>query len=139
VKKVFIDANIILDLLDSTRTCHSISKKVFEDLIDQNLQIVISEDILTTIYYIVKNKRAVLEFFEIITDQWEIVSFGNLTIVDAINLCKEDSSLDFEDVIQSLSAKESGCSLIITNDRNFFSCGVPIMGAEEFVAGDSHL
>jgi len=136
VNKVFLDANIILDLLDSTRNNHSFSLKVFEKLIDQNYQIVISEDLLTTIYYIIKNKKAVLEFYELVVEQWEIVSFGKNIITDAIFICKEDSDLDFEDVIQSLSAKKSDCSLIITNDKKFFNCGVPVLSSEEFLIPD---
>ncbi len=133
MKKVFLDTNIILDLLDSTRTYHNISKKVFENLIDQNYKIIISEDILTTIYYIVKNKQAVLKFYEMVIAQWEIISFGKETIVDAINLCKDNSVLDFEDVLQSLSAKKSDCNLIITNDKNFYKCGVSVKSSKGFV------
>ncbi len=138
MKKIFLDANIILDLLDSTRIYHNVSKKVFENLVDHDLQIVISEDILTTIYYIVKNKRAVLEFFEIITDQWEIVSFGKKIIIEAIHICKDNASFDFEDVIQSLSAKESDCCIIITNDKKFYAGGVAIKSSEDFIAQDDY-
>ena len=60
MKKIFLDEYIVLDLLDSTRSSHRISKNVFEKLIDQNYTIVISEDVLTTIYYIVKNKQRFL-------------------------------------------------------------------------------
>jgi len=134
MKKVFLDANIILDLLDSTRSCHDLSKQVIEDLIDQNCQIVISEDLLTTVYYVVKNKEAVLIFFEIIIDQWEIVSFGKKTILEAVTICKKNTSQDFEDVIQSLSSREADCKLIITNDKHFYNCGVPIIGSKEFTS-----
>lgn len=133
MKKIFLDANIVLDLLDSTRSSHSISKNVFEKLIDNNYTIVISEDILTTIYYIVKNKQAVLDFFETIAAAWEIVSFGKKVISNTINLCKANSNLDFEDVIQSLCAKESDCSIIVSNDKNFYNCGIPVVSGEEFI------
>ena len=133
MKKVFLDANIILDLLDSNRISHMASKKVFEKLIDQDWQIVISEDLLTTIYYIVKNKQVVLEFFEMIIEQWDIVAFGKKSIIKAIVICKNNPSLDFEDVIQSLSAKISICNLIITNDNGFYDCGIPIKSSKEFI------
>lgn len=133
MKKIFLDANIVLDLLDSTRNSHNISKNVFEYLINSNYTIVIPEDILTTIYYIVKNKKAVLEFFETIITYWEIVSFGTKVISDAINICKSNSVLDFEDVIQSLCAKESNCEAIISNDNTFYNCGIPVMKANEFI------
>ena len=73
------------------------------------------------------------QFHQPITASWEIVSFGTKVISNAINLCKTKLNLDFEDVIQSLCAKESGCSTIISNDKNFYDCGVPVISAWEFI------
>jgi len=133
MKNIFIDANIVLDLLDSTRISHNTSKNVFIKIIEKNFKIFISEDILTTIYYIVKNKQLVLSFFETILDSWEIVSFGSKTISEAVTLCKSNLNLDFEDVIQSLTAKKSDCDTIISNDKNFYNCGIPILSGGEFL------
>jgi len=133
MKNIYLDANIVLDLLDSTRNSHSSSKKVFIIIIEQNFKIFISEDILTTIYYIVKNKKSALSFFETIMGSWEIVSFGSRTISEAITLCQKNLNLDFEDVIQSLTAKKSACDTIISNDKNFYNCGIEILSGEEFV------
>jgi predicted nucleic acid-binding protein len=134
LKKIFLDANIVLDFLDSTRDSHNSTKKVFEILIDQNSTIVISEDILTTIYYVVKNKHSVHNFFETIITSWEIVSFGSKVISNGVAICKENLDLDFVDVIQSLCAKEYGCSLIISNDKNFYNSGVSVLSSEKFIS-----
>ena len=133
MKNNYLDANIVLDLLDSTRSSYSTSKKVFIIIIEQNLKIFISEDILTTIYYMVKNKNLVLDFFETILDFWEIVPFDSKSISEAITLCKSKLNLDFEDVIQSLTAKKFGCETIISNDKNFYNCGIKIKSGEEFL------
>ena len=132
MKKLFLDANIILDFLDSSRINHEYSKKVFEKIIDDDWQVVISEDLLTTIYYIIKNKQLVLDFYNAILLQWEIVSFGIDVISEAINLCRENPSLDFEDVNQSLCARGNNCLLVITNDSGFYQCGIPAISSKEF-------
>lgn len=133
MERVFLDANVILDFLDDNRALHEQTKSLFRALIDQNYLILISEDILTTLYYVVKDKPAVLNWFEYILDQWEIVSFGKHLISGAVEICKSHPALDFEDVLQSLSARQNGCSLIITNDKNFYNCGVSCLTTPDFL------
>ncbi len=136
MKKVFLDANIILDFLDSSRSAHKKVRKLFGLLIEQDYRPVISEDILTTIYYIVKDKAAVLGFFDHILSQWELVCLGIDTIEQAVKLCRENSTLDFEDVCQALAAKKAGCEVVITNDAEFFRPdGVTLYQAHEFLSG----
>ncbi len=133
MRKVFLDANVVLDFLDAERRYHEHSKKVMEILINEDAVIVISEDILTTVYYVVKDKKAVLNFFEYILHNWEIAAFGRNVIENAVKLCNADMELDFEDVSQSLCAGEAGCMVLITNDKNFFKDGVPVLSAEKYI------
>ncbi len=88
MKKAFLDANIILDFLDSQRKLHESTKRLLEVLIDLNYCIVISEDIFTTIYYIVKDKHMVLQWLKIIMDQWDVVCFGKELISKSTDICK---------------------------------------------------
>jgi len=55
-------------------------------------------------------------------------------IKNAIDLSLE-KSLDLEDMLQCLSAKENGCKALITNDKKFYDCGLAIYTAEEFLKG----
>ena len=74
------------------------------------------------------------------------MTFGEKLILDAIALCREDTGLDFEDVTQSLAAKKAKCSILVTNDRNFYFCGVSLVSSvqalskiEAFKTRDLHL
>jgi len=134
MKTAFLDSNILLDFLDGNRRFHDAAVKALRLLIDRDYDIVISEDILTTVYYIVKNKPAVLDFFAMIQSQWHIVSFGSAVIEEAIRLCKEDPTFDLEDVLQALGARQAHCDLIITNDARFYRCGVETLHVEEFLS-----
>lgn len=131
---VYFDTNIVLDILDTRRSNHHKIKLLLQKVIESNLKIVISEDSLTTIYYIAKDKLKVLDFFNVILEQWEIVSFGKTAIADAIALCKADKKLDFEDAVQCVCAKEKGCSLLITSDKTFVECGISIVDIDAFLA-----
>ena len=131
-KKVFLDTNIVLDMLDGSRSnAHSV-KALWERLILDKYTIVVSEDMLSTIFYIEKDKRKTLEFFKIIYKRWTISAFGKDVVKNAIDLSLEES-LDFEDVLQCLCAKENGCDILITNDKKFYNCDIEITTIEEFL------
>ena len=131
-RAVFLDANIILDILGINREKHNEAKKLWKILTMQNYKICISEDILTNVYYISKEKVEVLKFFKVIQNRWYIVPFGKSVIDNAIKLSLENN-LDLEDTLQCLCAKDNGCKILITNDKKFYECGIEIMSCEEFL------
>jgi predicted nucleic acid-binding protein len=87
---------------------------------------------LSTIFYINKNNKYTLEFFNLISNRWNIVPFGTKVIKNAIDLSLK-KNLDLEDVLQCLCAKENNCDTFITNDKRFCDCGVHIMSCDEFL------
>ena len=125
--RVFLDTNIVLDLIDQHRTAHEKAKELMTALNEIDAEIVLSEDMLTTIFYIAKQKDKVLELFDFALKYWIIAPFGKELIAEAINICKA-AKYDFEDVLQSLLAKKQHCEIIYTNDKNFYFCGVEIRG-----------
>ena len=129
-RKVYFDANIILDIIDSSRKGHLTSKKLWKNLIIDKCTIVISEDILTNIFYIASNKADALQFFKFIQKKWIIIHFGEKVIKNAIDLALEEN-LDFEDVLQCLCAKENDCNILITNDQKFNDCEIEILSVEK--------
>ncbi len=131
-KNIFLDANVVIDFLDRSRKRHLVAVSLFEKLIIDNYIVFTSEDILTTIFYILKDKKQTLLFFKTIAEKWNIVSFGKKAIEKAIDICLENN-LDFEDVLQCLCAKGNGCDIFITNDKDFYNCGLNIVTAEEFL------
>jgi len=130
--KCYFDINIVLDIIDSSRLNHALSISLLRQLVLHEQKICISEDMLSTIYYISKDKKATLEFFEnIVYVDWEVVSFG----IDVIKVATQKAlheSLDLEDLLQCLCAKENGCHLFVTKDKKFYDCGIKIVGYEYF-------
>ncbi len=88
---------------------------------------------LSTLFYISKDKNATLEFFQnVIFIDWTVLSFGKIVIQNATKLSLE-KNLDLEDLLQCLCAKENQCDILITNDKKFYECGISIMTLDEYI------
>ncbi len=131
-KRVFLDVNIVVDILDTKRKSHIDTKKLLNFIYKNDIGIVISEDMLSTIFYIVKDKKAVLNFFKVIQKSWVVSSFGDEVVKKSIELALTES-VDFEDVLQCLCAKQNQCDSLITNDNKFVDCGLRICTVNEFL------
>ncbi len=131
-KIIFLDINIVLDMLNPQRVNNKQAIKLWNMLIVNKYTIMISEDMLSTIFYINKDKKHTLEFFQLIQNRWQIVPFGKAVLKNAIDLSLE-KTLDLEDLLQCLCAKENGCEVLITNDKKFYNCGVSVCTTEEFL------
>lgn len=129
--KVYLDTNILLDFLDQARPSHNDVQAIVRHLIMNDIETYLSEDMLSTIYYIAKDKSKALEFFEAVLKLWKVVPFGQSLILDAISISKNGD--DFEDVLQCLSAKANGCNVFITNDQKFYYCGINVMSSSEYI------
>jgi len=132
-KKVYLDTNVVADIIDTSRQNHSDALELLKKLIINNYEIVISEDMLSTLYYILNDKEKTLQFFqEVVFVDWNVLAFGNSVLQNATKLSFE-KKLDFEDLLQCLCAKENGCGHLITNDIKFYDCGVKVLTTEEFL------
>lgn len=134
--KLFLDTNILIDFLDEKRANNKIAHDFFDFLFEDDYDLVISEDILTTIFYVcrksVKRER-LLNFLQMLNDDFSIVNFGEDGIKKAIDLCRENNKLDFEDVSQSICAEKENCDFIVSNDKEFPNLGVEVRTAEEIL------
>ena len=130
--KIFLDINIVLDILVPTRPYHALHKELLQRLLEYDVYL--SEDMLSTIYYVTKNNQKTLQFFRVIVDVWNIVPFGKDVIKKAIAYTLENET-DFEDALQCFCAKKYGCTKILTSDKKFVACGVEIVDYKRFLEG----
>jgi predicted nucleic acid-binding protein len=137
MKKIFFDANILIDASDGTRPFHEAGKRLFDHLLAniEQYSLYTSCDLVTTIYYILSkslNTQEALNNIKLINNLIEIIEFGNDEISEAIELMeRNDKYVDLEDTIQYVMARMSGCDYIITNNKNFASGDVPTLTSEE--------
>ncbi len=135
-KKVFIDANILVDISDSTRANHEQSCRVVEYLLQSNISIFTSCDLVTTIYYILskKDKQEALSYIEKMNDFCTIIEFSNAEVAQTCKLMRKNPKFkDLEDTIQYILAKKQNCDLIISNDKNFASEDIKLLTPSKFL------
>ncbi len=123
MNSIFIDANILIDLIDTNRTRHYKSKYLLKKLLLNNFRLGISEDMISNIYYISKRSKVdeqkLLNYLQFWTNNAEVLFFGNIVIQKSLEYCKKNLNSDLEDVLQSLCAKENGFDCILTEDSAF--------------------
>lgn len=124
-----------MDFADSSRPKHLETTQLFSFLIKNEYDIFISEDMISTLFYISKDKKKMLKFLEVILEDWTVSAFGKDVIKNAIELSLS-SNLDLEDLLQCLCAKENGCEVLLSNDVKFLNCGVKVMSVDAFLNGE---
>ncbi|MEO2069613.1 MAG: PIN domain-containing protein [Desulfurobacteriaceae bacterium] len=133
IEKVFVDANVIIDLFeDRTNSHYSIS--AIEKLLKLGVELFTSCDLITTIYYVLSkvNKEKALNYIEDSMSVFTLIPFSNKEVIEAVSLMKSNSNFkDLEDTIQYVLAKKEKCDLILTNDKRFFSPDIKIFTAKE--------
>ncbi|CAA6819194.1 MAG: Ribonuclease [uncultured Sulfurovum sp.] len=133
--KVFLDANILIDISDSSRPFSKESAKLFSYLLDntEKYELFTSCDLLTTIYYVLKRqlqKEIVLEKIKLMNNIIKVIEFGNVEIDEAIYLMEKNKEFtDLEDTIQFVIARKERCDYIISNDKGFYSHEVPLLSS----------
>lgn len=136
-KNIFLDANIIADIYDSSRPFYTYSKKVIEILsADKKVKLFTSCDIITTLYYIIskQNKTLALDAIIQINELCTVVEFGNNEVLKSCELMKKNTKYkDLEDTIQYVMAQKISCSLILSNDKGFISEDILLMSSKEFL------
>ena len=135
MNRVFLDTNVVLDILTQERSNHVKAKELLRYLLLNDYEIAISEDMLSTIYYIAKNKSATVMFFQAIQEEWMIVPYGKENIAKALIFSLENNS-DLEDTLQCFCAKAYDCEYVITSDKKFVDCGIKIVNYERFLKCD---
>lgn len=133
--KIFLDANILIDITFESRPFSKESSELYAYLVKNSdkYRLYTSCDLLTTVYYILRkqfDKKSVLEKIKIINKVINVIEFGNKEIDEAIYLMEKNENFsDLEDTIQYVMARKERCDYIISNDKGFFSHDVPLLSS----------
>jgi len=130
--KIYLDTNVIVDIIDRARLNHPEAKKLVSKLVKDDYKVYFSEDIISTIYYILRGNEAVLHFFKNAIQEWSVVPFGLDTINKSIEFSLKYKT-DLEDTLQCFCAKANGCNIFLTNDKKFIDCGINILTYDKFL------
>lgn len=134
--RLFIDANILIDVIDATRPYSRSSAALFAWLIEHRNRYTLftSCDLLTTVYYLIHkhlNAQEALHKIKILNRTLTLVKFDNIEVDEAILLMEQNPKyIDLEDTIQYVIARKKRCEYLLTNDRKFVSDDIPLLGSD---------
>ena len=135
MKKLFLDTNIVLDLLSRRQPFYDSAARLFSLADNGVVKVSVSALTIANTHYILSKQKSeedakeILRKFRLIV---EIVSLSEKIIDMALN---NKVFKDFEDSLQYYSASESSQDIIITrNQKDFKSSDIPVLSAEEFLS-----
>ena len=133
MSKIFFDANILLDILLPSRPNHSKALEVYVQICERYDTLATSENILTTIEYIVSKNGTPCEtigrFFTALDANFELYGFADIlskSVTIYAEACTHKEKIDFEDLLQLQCAMHHGCTTFITQDKGIHKLDVPI-------------
>lgn len=133
MKKLFVDTNIVIDLLCQRIEYYEASQDLFTYAIDKQIKLIVSTLTFANTHYILKDQlkiskvRSSLRKFKTLV---EVAPFDD----KILELALEEEFKDFEDGIQYYIAIENSCDAIITrNKKDFKKSSIPIFSASEFM------
>lgn len=118
MKKVFLDTNILIDLVDNRDLKITGIDRIFDQ--SPYPRIYISALSIPLTFYVCKIKNGNLKFNRLkkLLESIDILPLTEDTIFKAIGNSKTP---DFEDILQYLTAVENNCNYILTRDMIDFS------------------
>lgn len=132
--RVFLDTNILLDIIEGRQNFLLASSNVFDlGIKGQILMFATPLTFANCVYTARKNVgyESAINGLKTLKNYVRTAQMDDRQVVDA--LCS--SMPDFEDMLQYLSAMAAKCDVIVTRDkkRHFPQDGIPILGPEEFL------
>ena len=125
--KIFLDANICLDFLDSSRlnSKNSISWYM-ENKDNQDLEFYFSGDFITTFYYILTQKKKlkaniVIDAINQLCEEIVPIYLSHSDFLLAQKSFSENKFDDFEDLMILQSASRINSDIFITNDKKLLN------------------
>ena len=130
---ILFDTNIILDIALNREPHFVASSKVFLKIDNSDFFGFVTATTITDIYYIskhVKGHQITINFISDLIQLLDVIGVNKETIIQSLN----SPLLDFEDAVQSVSAKLSNMEYIITrNIKDFNKSEVKAITPIEFL------
>lgn len=133
MEKLFVDTNIVLDLLQKREEFYKESQELFTLADKKKVKLFVSSLTIANTYYLLSrhydsiNARKIITKFKVLV---EILAL-NSKIID---LALASDLRDFEDAIQLCTAIENNMDMILTrNKKDFRNLNIPILTAQEYL------
>lgn len=133
MEHVFVDINIVIDLLQKRENFYQEAQELFTKADRKKLKLYISALTFTNTYYILSKYYSFSEAKKILS-KFKVLVEVLPTTDKIIDLALASDFNDFEDAIQFYTALESNLHVIITrNKKDFKNNLIPVFSAKEFL------
>ena len=134
MKKIFLDTNIVIDLLAKREPFYMSAAQLFSLADKKKLQLFVSALTFANINYILLKGRKPEEAKLILRKLKMLVNIISLDD-KVVDLSLNDNDFkDFEDSLQYFSALENGIDIIVTrNLKDFQKSKIPVLTAGQFL------
>ena len=132
--KVFVDTNVIIDVLGKNEKFYNDSYKIFLLGLEGEIEIIMSASAVTDVYYIIKkyihDSAEAREKIFLLTNYIKICKTASEDITNAVIL----SMPDFEDAVAAAVAKREKADFIVTrNESDFENSPVPAVNPAQLI------
>ncbi|MDI5896612.1 type II toxin-antitoxin system VapC family toxin [Flavobacterium yafengii] len=131
--KLFLDANVVLDLILKRQPFFDNIAKIITVAENKNYKLYISSVTFVNVNYIAckfADKKNVLESLKMLRIVFDVLSVSETEIDKALY----SKFNDFEDAVQHYCALKYNCNYIITRDlKDFKNSEIPVMTPTEFL------
>jgi len=132
-KKLFIDSDIILDVLAQRDLFYEYAADVFDLAYKKEIFLYTSAVVFANVFYILRKKFGIEKSKELLKNLRHIISVLPVSEKNVDDALISKFS-DFEDSLQYFSAKENSIPVIITrNVRDYKEKDLIIQSAEEYI------
>ena len=135
MKKVFIDANIAIDLMCERTPWFGDALSLFSLADKGDIELYCSSLTLATAAYIMETRKMSSDDIKETIAHFCQVCLTTCVDSNVVQQAIRSSFDDFEDALQYFSAKTIDANIIITrNLRDFAASDIPVMTAEDYLA-----
>ena len=134
-KKLFIDSDIILDVLTERGEFYESAAGIFDLGYTKKLNLYTSAVVLANVFYILRKKYGIEKSRELLKKLRSVLKVAPIT-EKTVDSALSSGFTDFEDALQYFSAKENKIPAFITrNTRDYREKDLTVQTAEEFIRG----
>lgn len=134
MKRVFLDTNVILDLLMDRKPFAEDISEIFQMSVDSVLELCVSPVSITDINYIIGRLEGARSARSKTKKVIELVTIESVAEA-IIKQAQESKFKDFEDAVQYFCAKKAGHNVIVTRDiKGYKHSDLSVMTPREFLA-----
>ena len=132
MKRVFIDTNVLIDLLADRKPFSKHAIEIFIHAEKGRIALFVSSHSIATTHYLLKKYIDEKQLRSVLSDLLDYVSVVPLDI-DLLKKGLRSKHADFEDALQIICASSAGCvdGLVTRNIRDFRGAEIPVMTPEE--------